>query len=159
MEADVRRRLRQRRGLPRAVDPPAALQQALDARGDVHRVAVVVRLSITFDVRRSAGVHADADREVRDWVVPQTALDFGHAEHRILCALERDHERVAVRLDLESAVLVEQRADPLVVRVEELFAVAPVAVMLAVRGDEIVANAVEPTMSVNINVTVPVGGC
>ena len=75
-----------------------------------------------------------------DRLAAQTPLDRRGAQHRILRLRERDQERVAGRVDLESVMLLEKAADARVVRIENPLAVQPIALALAVFRDERVAQ-------------------
>ncbi|HEX9457686.1 MAG TPA: hypothetical protein VGA84_01000 [Thermoanaerobaculia bacterium] len=128
--------------------------------GDVDGVAVVVGLAVGLDHAHGTAVHPDANRQGssgrRDRVVPQASLNGDGAEDCLRGVVEGRHERVTDCLHFESVLLREQRADPFIVRIAARLAVAlvpssPCSATMASR------SAVEPTMSVKITVTVPLG--
>ena len=77
----------------------------------------------------------------------QRALRGDGRIDRVLRAAERDEERVALRVDLLAARLLEGPAQEPAVRREQV----------SVGVAELPEEAVEPSMSVNRNVTVPLG--
>jgi len=91
-------------------------------------------------------VNADAHRQRRapagghDRDVAQAPLDLRGANDGVLRLREGGHERVAVRLYLEAAMRSEYPTDFRVVGLENLGAISVIAVDLAVRGNERVAQ-------------------
>ena len=124
-----------------------AMTRIADAGGLVNGEAHVA-------VRADAGLagvqsHADAHLHlVRPLMLGERDLRGGAGLDRRAGAAEDDEERVALRVDLDAAALGEGRAQELVMRREHV-AVAVAASFLSRR--------VEPSMSVNRKVTVPVG--